>query len=755
MAFLFDPRFQATDANGLPYVGAKLHFYRAGTSTPITIYQDQGATTPHANPVTADISGVFPAIFLAETNNYKIILKDALGITLSTIDNIPPGTVDLDTLNEVVARVEAYAAMLSADKIKFATVADLLADTVMSYTAGEGLIEVGPPDVIEAQGFRYEVAASGASDEHVETAGGVKLYVLPGQTGTNVLAFGLVADGVTDIGPQLQKAFDSDISWLHFPAGTYKLNAVATCSRSIRLTGEPETVIDCSGGAYAILVQGSWSQISDLASDVARYVDRFPLTSATGIEPGDILVINDPTPRAWFGAAEGRDYRKGEMCHDFRVDGADVVIFGQTADSYEASKCDVYKLAPMEVEISDLYLIAGTGYALRVEMFTKYRERNVGGVTTSDRVVNIYLGYDTIVEAPRTQNYAYPKGGTNYTHVVSNLHKYKVLAASMGSSRHALAIGGGQYLPNRYGLIVGCSLECAENGSATGAADMHGCIEFTKYVDCEIRNVGNIAGANTTYQNCDIYSPVPTIAAYGSTIYGSEIAGGTLLIDGCTLHTEGDGNSFAYLNLAPLYEMRDDLHIVIRDISIVSNGGGGTSAQVVGVYRDGTVNTKKINVTVDGVSGYLPNGFMTVLRARNTDGSAFQSDFLIVDNVQLQGPAGNKYLIYPEASIASVPTREMEQRGKITHTSTAAVVNAAADTSFKYRYSRVPAAVVGIGTGSGAVATDGLVAGKIPTPIVYSIDNDSIRPGIVSVDGAAFTAGASVAMTWSAGVFEV
>src|SRR5690606_35463327 len=47
-------------------------------------------------------------------------------------------------------RAQSYAAMLSADKVKFPTVADLIADEVMSYTTGAGLIEVGASDIIEA-----------------------------------------------------------------------------------------------------------------------------------------------------------------------------------------------------------------------------------------------------------------------------------------------------------------------------------------------------------------------------------------------------------------------------------------------------------------------------------------------------------------------------------------------------------------------------------------------------------------------------
>ena len=48
---------------------------------------------------------------------------------------------------------------------------------------------------VDFGGFAYQVAASGASDHHITTAGGVKLYVVPGQ---DVRAFGADGDGVTN-----------------------------------------------------------------------------------------------------------------------------------------------------------------------------------------------------------------------------------------------------------------------------------------------------------------------------------------------------------------------------------------------------------------------------------------------------------------------------------------------------------------------------------------------------------------------------
>lgn len=115
MAFLFTPNYQKQDGNGLPLSGATLTFYRAGTTTKITIYQDSQATTPHANPITADATGSFPAIFLTTVDNYKFILKTAAAVTVQTVDRIPvAGNVNTETLAQAVDVAEAFAAQAAA-----------------------------------------------------------------------------------------------------------------------------------------------------------------------------------------------------------------------------------------------------------------------------------------------------------------------------------------------------------------------------------------------------------------------------------------------------------------------------------------------------------------------------------------------------------------------------------------------------------------------------------------------------------------
>jgi hypothetical protein len=73
------------DANGAPLAGGLIYTYTAGTLTPLATYTDSSLGTPLPNPVVLDSAGR-KTIWLSGT--YKIIVKDALGNTISTTDNI-------------------------------------------------------------------------------------------------------------------------------------------------------------------------------------------------------------------------------------------------------------------------------------------------------------------------------------------------------------------------------------------------------------------------------------------------------------------------------------------------------------------------------------------------------------------------------------------------------------------------------------------------------------------------------------------
>lgn len=89
--YLTFPKQFYVDSSGQPYPAAKLHTYRAGTTTNLATYTTAALGTPHANPVVADSNGIFPAIYVDPNSGYdlKVVLKDQADVPLYTEDNIP------------------------------------------------------------------------------------------------------------------------------------------------------------------------------------------------------------------------------------------------------------------------------------------------------------------------------------------------------------------------------------------------------------------------------------------------------------------------------------------------------------------------------------------------------------------------------------------------------------------------------------------------------------------------------------------
>lgn len=76
------------DGNGHPLAAGKLYFYLSGTDAPRDTYTTPELTTANANPVVANASGQFPAIFLAPGVAYKVILKDSADAQVWSADPV-------------------------------------------------------------------------------------------------------------------------------------------------------------------------------------------------------------------------------------------------------------------------------------------------------------------------------------------------------------------------------------------------------------------------------------------------------------------------------------------------------------------------------------------------------------------------------------------------------------------------------------------------------------------------------------------
>lgn len=107
-----------------PGAAYRAFFYLTGTTTPVTVYQDDDLTVPHASPVLADATGTFPAIFYGGTSLIKAVIQTSTGATYATIDPCVRVALDVSSAagitfaptveipeTDVQAAIEAVAAM--------------------------------------------------------------------------------------------------------------------------------------------------------------------------------------------------------------------------------------------------------------------------------------------------------------------------------------------------------------------------------------------------------------------------------------------------------------------------------------------------------------------------------------------------------------------------------------------------------------------------------------------------------------------
>lgn len=118
-----------------------------------------------------------------------------------------------------LARDAAAASAASATRLTITDVGALLGDTGLTYAAGGMTVVAG--DIVRTlkEGFSYEVAAEGASDHHVTTAGGVNLYVRVG----TLAAFGALADGSADASVAAAK-MASAFGFVRFGLGNFRFD---------------------------------------------------------------------------------------------------------------------------------------------------------------------------------------------------------------------------------------------------------------------------------------------------------------------------------------------------------------------------------------------------------------------------------------------------------------------------------------------------------------------------------------------------
>lgn len=272
MAQLFYlPTDPVRDANGVLAAGARLTFYRSGTSTLAAVYADIARTVPHPNPLTCDASGRYPPIYMQDLS-YRVVIADKNGVPLGAeLDPYVPGT----------------AGGMGPPGLNGATASNL---TVGLFTgcAGQDLTAGGTkpaPDVVVTSGYRTigKGGARYAKDAAVDAAfvtahpgwsfrdSQGNGYRLTEDQELRFEMFGAYGDGATDDYPQWLIAKDfiqfyrethgnsyyKAVPALHFGRHTYRFSHYLDLTEgAYTLKGSGPSVIDRGGNTFFLMDPG-------------------------------------------------------------------------------------------------------------------------------------------------------------------------------------------------------------------------------------------------------------------------------------------------------------------------------------------------------------------------------------------------------------------------------------------------------------------------------------------------------------------
>lgn len=196
------------DGDMAPVTDATAYFFESGSTTPLTVYEDAGLTTPRGTSVAADANGIFPKCYTDEST-VKLDIRDGEGTSLDghPIDEYPVFAASDNAASSISASPQTgNAGTTVAAQLNNNTERGNRFDNAAGLPTASGSMgsyAIASPYTITAYAVRqeYEFIANhtnvgGGSDSlNVDAVGAVTLKKYEGSTTKADLAAGDIAAG--------------------------------------------------------------------------------------------------------------------------------------------------------------------------------------------------------------------------------------------------------------------------------------------------------------------------------------------------------------------------------------------------------------------------------------------------------------------------------------------------------------------------------------------------------------------------------
>ena len=681
------------DKNGKRLSGGKVYTYEPGTLTPKPTYSDALGTLPNPNPINLDESGEAD-IYL--DGNYRFIVLDRYGVMI----------LDRDNFRTCASGIPAESIIVSEDGSTQQEINDFGGAKWRNKPLG---YDIGSTVKLENGDIVKSTIANNIINPNVDMTGWVKttdasqIFDESGKSQQDVndlqavhnKSFVSITDIATnsEIGAALAQMGLLGISKIKIPSGDWNISTPVVITSDIEFDVEPNANIVIKAGG-SLKFEGSSSLISSYIQSVSKNTYVLDNIDASGLSSGDLICLYDPTDFSFSNARAY--YRKGEFLEVRKVLSPTSVQL-TSRPLFDYTKFDLYKINPVQVCFNRFNIKneAGVSIPVLIDFGRNIQIEQYSNDTALDSGITIQRSYNVQVNniSPRNISSA---SGTNYGLTLSNCQLWRVDGGLLQGTRHSITIGGIDApcaIPTQQGKIICCNLYY-DGTTNTFAADMHGNANHIEYINCTLDGA-QMSGMNAKLVNCTIDSRLLDNLA----ISGSDIAGGYMDIIDCTIICHGAPTSaYGYIAFIMVQKLKSDLHINIKNLTLVCDPTLNTGLQVVRV-QSGVPQDYKVNVTIGGIqSNALCHGI--TLRCLGVDTvNGFENVLKMgrchIDNIAIAQDGYNSYYAFIDPVFANEGLVDLSlpaQRGYVQQAvagETTGIVGTPA-VFYKYLYPRPP-----------------------------------------------------------------